>query len=307
MKKHICPNKFYYSYYSVLFCGALFLVPLFGIFSLCFRNMMTFPVFLCGVSALAGLAVLISNQALIWHEKFRPARLMGLVIIVSAGVLGWSISFFEFKPLIYLSYYGDVMFFGFLIMSYLAVKRKPEYDVDYVVILGCSISKDGHLLPLLKARVNRAIHFAWDQEIATGKPVLFVPSGGQGKDEIMSEGSAMEFYLLTHGAEKYEIFPEKNSTNTKENLIFSKEIIDEKLENAKIAFCTTNFHVFRSGILAQKAGLNAQGISSTTKWYFWPNALIREYIGFLSLYPIHHIVLIVCILLAESIEKLLII
>lgn len=249
---------------------------------------MTFPVFVCIVSALIGLVVLISNQALILHEKFRPARLMGLVIVISSGVLLWSISFFDFKPLIYLSYYASVQFFGFLIMSYLSVKRKPEYNADYVIILGCSISKDGHLLPLLKARANQAIHFAWDQEIATGKQVRFVPSGGQGKDEIMSEGAAMEFYLLTHGAEESEVFPEKQSKNTQENMLLSKEIIDKVNPEAKIAYCTTNFHVFRSGILAQKAGIDAHGIASSTKWYFWPNALIREYVGFLSLFPIQH-------------------
>lgn len=282
--------------------AAMFLVYIFGL-----KDITSFPIVVNIVVGAIGVFVLVSNQALILHERFRPTKLMGLVIIATAFLIVGAIKFIPFRFIEYLSYYVDMMFFGFLIMSYLAVKRKPEYDVDYVVILGCSISKDGHLLPLLKARVNRAIHFAWEQEIATGKPVLFVPSGGQGKDEIMSEGSAMEFYLLTHGAENYEIFPEKKSTNTKENLAFSKEIIDEKMENAKIAFCTTNYHVFRSGILAQKAGLDARGISSTTKWYFWPNALIREYIGFLSLYPIHHIVLIVCILLAESIEKLLII
>lgn len=215
---------------------------------------------------------------------------MGLVIAASSGTLLWAITFFDFKPLIYLSYYASVLFFGFLIMSFLAVKRKPEYNVDYVIILGCSISKDGHLLPLLKARANKAIHFAWDQEIATGKQVRYVPSGGQGKDEIMSEGSAMEFYLLSHGAEDSEVFPEKKSKNTYENMILSKEIIDKINPKAKVAFCTTNFHVFRSGILAQKAGIDAQGIASSTKWYFWPNALMREYVGFLSLFPVWHVV-----------------
>ena len=37
--------------------------------------------------------------------------------------------------------------------------------------------------------------------------------------------------------------------------------------------------MFRSGILAKTAGLEAQGMGSPTKWYFWPNAFIREFIG----------------------------
>lgn len=50
---------------------------------------------------------------------------------------------------------------------------------------------------------------------------------------------------------------------------------------AKVAFSITNYHVFRSGIFAGQAGLKAEGMSSKTKWYFWPNALIREFVGLL--------------------------
>ena len=32
----------------------------------------------------------------------------------------------------------------------------------------------------------------------------------------------------------------------------------------------------------KKAGLKADGIGAKTKWYFWPNALIREFIGILA-------------------------
>ena len=46
-------------------------------------------------------------------------------------------------------------------------------------------------------------------------------------------------------------------------------------------FSTTNYHVFRSGILANDAGLHADGIGKKTKWYFWPNAQIREFVGLL--------------------------
>ena len=52
---------------------------------------------------------------------------------------------------------------------------------------------------------------------------------------------------------------------------------------ANVAFSTTNYHVFRSGIFAGQAGLKAEGMGSKTKWYFWPNAFIREFAGlFLS-------------------------
>lgn len=179
--------------------------------------------------------------------------------------------------------YFECILAGSAILGYIAAKTVPEYNKDYIIILGCSIDKRGGLLPLLKGRVNRAIRFAWDQEIAAGKPLLYVPSGGQGSNEIMSEGSAMGFYLLTHGAEDYEVLPEKKSRNTWENLCFSKKIIDEQKQDAKVAFATTNYHILRSGILANKAGLDAEGIAGDTKWYFWPNGFVREFFGILSL------------------------
>lgn len=234
-----------------------------------------------------GLAITITNISLIKHEGFNAKRLIGVQIVI-AGMIAFL--FAKVPVLNGLFCFMECNLFGYLIMAYLAVKRKPAYDKDYVIILGCLISKNGGLLPLLKARTNKAIHFAWDQEIATGKMVKYVPSGGQGKNEVISEGSAMEFYLLTHGAENYEIFAEKKSRNTYENMLFSKEIIDKNLDNAKVAFATTNFHVYRSGILAKKVGLNAEGISSSTKWYFWPAAVIREYIAYGKMFAIKSIV-----------------
>ncbi len=185
--------------------------------------------------------------------------------------------------------YFECILAGTAIMGYKAVKQIPAYDRDYIIILGCSIDKRGGLLPLLKGRVNRAIRFAWEQEIATGKPMKYIPSGGKGPNEVMSEGSAMELYLLTRGAESYEVLPEKESTNTWENLCFSKKIIDEINPGAKVVFATTNYHMLRSGILAHKAGLDAQGIAGDTKWYFWPNGFIREFFGILAMNMKSHI------------------
>ncbi|MBR6335061.1 MAG: YdcF family protein, partial [Clostridia bacterium] len=78
------------------------------------------------------------------------------------------------------------------------------------------------------------------------------------------------------------IYPEDKSTTTLENMKFSKAIADEHKENANILFSTTNYHVFRSGILSAKAGLRADGIGAKTKWYFWPNAQMREFIGLMA-------------------------
>ena len=298
-----------------------------------YRSILTFPkvfaMYTIPILTIIFLFCIVSNVSLVRHEGMHIKNALGLYIGVayigatvvmsilsehsnahnllttddylSAGDLAWCFAvIFALNAICYL----ECFLFAFLIMSYIAEKHVPTYDKDCIIILGCSIAKSGALLPLLKGRVNKAIRFAWDQEIATGKPVKYVPSGGQGANEIMAEGSAMEFYLLTHGAEDYEIMPEKKSLNTYENFLYSKKIIDEKMPDAKVAFSTTNYHVLRSGILARDAGIPAEGIASSTKWYFWPNGLLREFVGLFLHNKKPHLVflgldLLVCIILGS--------
>lgn len=166
-----------------------------------------------------------------------------------------------------------------IITGITAAYRKIDYDKDYIIILGCAIKKDGTLYPLIRGRVDRAIKFWKEQKEATGKTAIFIPSGGKGSDEILSEARAMTNYLLEQGIPEEYILPETNSKTTLENMKFSKELIDARSSDAKAVYSTTNFHVFRSGIFATSVGLKAEGIGAKTKWYFWPNALLRELLG----------------------------
>ena len=124
---------------------------------------------------------------------------------------------------------------------------------------------------------------------------MYVPSGGQGNDEIMPEGKAMSNYLVEHGINKNKILIEDKSQNTYENIKFSNELI--KKENANICFSTTNYHVLRAGLIATEQGLKLDGIGSKTKFYFWVNAFIREFVGTLySEKKKHFIVLLIIII-----------
>ena len=78
------------------------------------------------------------------------------------------------------------------------------------------------------------------------------------------------------------ILPETDSGNTYPTLLFSRRIMEENGLPGSCVFATTNYHVFRSGMWAVRAGLNAEGISSRTKWWFWPNAFMRECIGLIA-------------------------
>ena len=76
---------------------------------------------------------------------------------------------------------------------------------------------------------------------------------------------------------------------------FSKGKIDEINDKGNIIFSTTNYHVFRSGVIACNQGIDCEGIGSKTKWYFYTNALIREFIANLVQERKSHIILILMI------------
>ena len=74
-------------------------------------------------------------------------------------------------------------------------------------------------------------------------------------------------------------------TETEENFIFSKEILDEYFDkDYKIAFVTNDFHIFRSSRFAHLTGFkDATHAHSNTTWYtVVPNGL-RECITVLKL------------------------
>ncbi len=177
--------------------------------------------------------------------------------------------------------YLECILFATIILSLKAARKIPAFDRDCILILGCQITKAGTVTPLLQGRADRALDFARMQEDSQGPALLFIPSGGQGPDEVVPEAEAIRRYLREKGVPEDRILAEDQSANTYENLRNSAALIRERLggREPRIAFSTTNYHVFRAGILARQLGLQAEGIGSPTRSYFWINAFIREFIA----------------------------
>ncbi len=241
--------------------------------------------------------LVISNMVLIKKEGKRFSNFLGILLafVLMAGEIfiyangDFSGSELELRiheiianslAAVYL--YFECMIIGAIIVSSMTARYKPRYNKDFIIILGCAIKADGTPLPLLKGRIDKALEFRNKQKEQTGKELIFVTSGGQGKNEVISESASMKKYLLEHGVPESQIIEEDKSTNTYQNMKFSKEKIDAVNPNGKIAFATTNYHVFRSGIFARNVNMRAVGMGAKTKTYFWPNALVREIIGLLS-------------------------
>ena len=200
------------------------------------------------------------------------------------------------ETIIYLTAsYLECILIGTIIIAIKAIKRKVKYNKDYIIILGCQIKKDGSLTPLLKGRVDRALEFRKNQINETNKDLIFIPSGGKGPDEKISEAEAMKNYLLKAGIKEKNILIDDKSTNTYENIKFSNQLIKNKKTN--IAFSTTNYHVLRAGLIATEQGLKLEGIGSKTKAYFWINAFIREFVGTLYSERKKHLLVFILILL----------
>ncbi|MCR5009819.1 MAG: YdcF family protein [Clostridia bacterium] len=244
------------------------------------------------------IVLFVSNISLIRHEGRRLVNVLGIVLafllvggLVLMIVIG-NASGSETEVMIHdilagtvniIYLYFECMIIGVIIASAIVVHYEPEKDKDYIIILGCGIRKDGTPTPLLKGRVDRALRFREQQLKETGKDLCFVVSGGQGPNEVISEAECMKNYLISQGIPEERIITEDKSTTTADNMSFSKEKIAQAGGlNGKIAYATTNYHVFRGGLKARRVKMRAVGMGAKTKWYFWPNAAVREFVGLLT-------------------------
>ncbi len=255
-------------------------------------------------------AGLIYNARILWRkEGFKPKNLLtlglGLLIFLFLGLMItsplWSTDGKIALPIAVVStitaYLGFV-FLCYLVSSVLYNLVRPRVPRDYIVVLGAGLKGD-KVTPLLAGRLNRGIAFYKKQEALPYVPPKFVVSGGKGSDEMISEAAAMRNYLLEQGIPDEWIIMEDQSVNTLQNMKFSKTIMDEESgeNNYTCVFATNNFHLFRAGVYARKAGLNADGIGSKTAFYYLPNAFIREYIAILTMYRRWHLFFIATIVL----------
>ncbi|NGZ76575.1 YdcF family protein [Saccharibacillus alkalitolerans] len=255
-------------------------------------------------------AGLIYNARILWRkEGFKPKNLLtlglGLLIFLYLGLLilapFWTGHEELALPVVLIAtitaYLGFV-FLCYLVSCILYNLVRPKPPRDYIVVLGAGLKGD-KVTPLLAGRLKRAIAFYRKQEAMPYVPPKFVVSGGKGSDEMISEAAAMRNYLLEQGIPDEWIILEDRSVNTLQNMAFSKKIMDEESGEGRYTcvFATNNFHLFRAGVYARKAGLKADGIGSKTAFYYLPNAFIREYIAILSMYRKWHIAVIGLIVL----------
>ena len=177
-----------------------------------------------------------------------PAVRIGLITIVSAGLL-----FFLFVE-------------GMILKASVQMPATPQ---DYVIVLGAHVRTTGPS-KALALRLNKALEYARENP-----DTIFIVSGGQGSNEPATESSVMKKYLLEHGMAEHRIVEEDRSTNTRENLIFSKELIPD---GSSVGIISNGFHICRALYLAETLGYeNASGIPAKSDLPTQPANLLREF------------------------------
>ena len=81
------------------------------------------------------------------------------------------------------------------------------------------------------------------------------------------------------GIPEEKILLEDKSATTRENILNSKALIDRRDGRKKTALVSSNYHVYRALRYCRKIGLKCTGIGSHVAFYYWPSALIREFIA----------------------------
>ena len=251
--------------------------------------------------SLMALLVSLSNISLIRHEGKRPVNLLGIAVSIVWFVVTYVwFNFWNFDLHLVLGVratemlssafavgivFGECLLLSTILCAWSASCHEPQRHFDYLVVLGCGLRPDGTPCPLLIGRIERAHEYDKKRIEMGEEPAVFVPSGGQGPDEVMSEAQSMGNYLLEQGVPKNRLALEDRSSTTRENMAFSREVIERHAgrdaSEVSVGFSTTNYHVFRGYVCAQQAGMRVEGMGSKTKAYFWPNAFLREFAGLL--------------------------
>lgn len=185
-----------------------------------------------------------------------------------------------------------VVFYAF----FKVYERLPlREDPDAVVVLGSGLVR-GRVPPLLRNRLDRGREVL--ASLAPGgrdHAPLLIASGGKGVDEPVAEGVAMREVLLEDGVPEDLVVAETRSVNTRQNLLFSRQIADEHLSDGlprrQLLVVTNGYHVPRTALLSRGAGVDADVVGASTATYFVPSAFIREFIAVLRMHTAMNVIL----------------
>lgn len=157
--------------------------------------------------------------------------------------------------------------------STIAASTTNAENQGTVIVLGCSVVGEQPSW-MLSYRIDSAYKY-----LAENPESVAVLSGGQGAGEAISEAQCMFNVLTEKGIDPDRLYLEDKSTNTFENISFSKKIIDDNKLSTDVAIASSSFHLKRATIIAEKQGLNPARISSYTSHFLRATYYVRDTFG----------------------------
>ncbi len=138
----------------------------------------------------------------------------------------------------------------------------PVAACDYVVVLGAGVNGT---VPSLSLRDR--LNAAYDYLVAYPDAVCVV-TGGQGDGEDITEALCMFNDLTARGIDPERVWMEEQAVNTRENIRFSLDLIEEKTGTRpdQIGLVSSEYHLYRAGLLAGAEGVTSYGIPARTSW-----------------------------------------
>ncbi len=156
--------------------------------------------------------------------------------------------------------------------------QKNMEKSDYTIVLGAGIRGEV-MTDTLRRRVDKAIEYTnLNKDYG-----YIVVSGGQGAGESITEAEAMKRYLAENSI--FNVLKEEESTDTYENLLYSKKIIEEhsgkSISELKVKIISSDFHLLRSKMLSKKLGYKDINLCGSSYYAILiPNYYVREFVGF---------------------------
>lgn len=161
------------------------------------------------------------------------------------------------------------------VVSVLMIKAANDKPTDpaAIIVLGCRVHGENPS-PMLMQRISAACRYLEEYPEAVA-----VASGGKGEDELISEAECIKRQLEKRGISSERIIIEDNSTNTRENMAFSKALLEERGISGEIAIVSNEYHLRRAKTIAKKQGLDVKCCAARTVPIYLPPYWVREIFG----------------------------
>lgn len=165
-------------------------------------------------------------------------------------------------------------FAGFLTFKMVRACLNHPGKPNCIVVLGCQLWGENPS-PMLQKRLDKAYDL-----LIKYPDVPVVVTGGQGDDEVISEGEGMKRYLVRRGISEERIIVEDKSTSTYENIKNAFEMTDKMGLSRDITIATSEYHMYRASLIAKSQGAGqVTSAPSYTDFNLVPTFWVREWLG----------------------------